>query len=133
MARAGFSVPLGFLVTTDAYRAFVDTNALQASIVALARDATRPGEDASTNIRALFERASIPPVMVREIQPAYADPTHANSDTPPVVVRSSPTAEDLPGASFAGQNDSFPNVCGEQALLDGVKRVSFTALHNLFQ
>jgi phosphohistidine swiveling domain-containing protein len=122
MARAGFPVPSGFLITTDAYRAFVETNALQASIVALAKDTARPREQTSTDIRALFERASIPPDVVHEIQRVYAELTQATGDASPVAVRSTATAEDLPGASFAGQHDSFLNIRGEQALLDAVKR-----------
>lgn len=122
MARAGFPVPPGFLVTTDAYRAFVDANALQASIVALAKDATRSREDTSKEIRELFGPASIPPDVLQEIQRAYAELTQASGDTSPLAVRSTATAKDLLGASFAGQHDSFLNVRGEQALLDAVKR-----------
>jgi len=65
MALAGFPVPPGFLITTDVYRAFVEGNAMQASIIALAKDATRPREDTSKDIRALFERAIIPPDACR--------------------------------------------------------------------
>jgi pyruvate,water dikinase len=122
MARAGFPVPPGFLITTDAYRAFVEANVLQTSIVALAKDVARPREQTSTDIRALFERATIPPELVVEIQRLFADLTQATGSTSPLAARSSATAEDLPGASFAGQHDSFLNVRGEQALLDAVKR-----------
>ena len=122
IARAGFPVPPGFLITTDAYRAFVEANALQAPIVELAKDAKRPAEDTSKEIRALFEGAAIPPVVLHEIGGAYAELTNAIGDKSPLAVRSTATAEDLPGASFAGQHDSFLNVRGEQALLDAVKR-----------
>ncbi|WP_162487247.1 MULTISPECIES: PEP/pyruvate-binding domain-containing protein [unclassified Variovorax] len=122
MARAGFPVPPGLLITTEAYRAFIDANALQASIVALAKDAKRSSEDASKEIRELFGPASIPPDVLHAIQRAYAELTQASGDTLPLAVRSTATAEDLPGASFAGQHDSFLNVRGEQALLDAVKR-----------
>src|SRR5581483_11475385 len=104
IARAGFPVPPGFLITTDAYRAFVETKALQASIVELARDVTRSSEDTSKEIRALFEGAAIPPVVLHEIQRAYAELTKAIGDKSPLAVRSTATAEDLPGASFAGQH-----------------------------
>jgi len=95
---------------------------LQASIVALATDTARPRERNSADIRALFERVSIPPDVVREIKHAYAKLTKTTGITPPVAVRSTATAEDLPGASFAGQHDSFLNIRGESALLDAVKR-----------
>jgi pyruvate,water dikinase len=122
LARAGFPVPPGFLITTSAYRAFVENKALQATIVELANDAKRPGDDTSKEIRALFEGAVIPPVVLHEIQREYAELTQAIGDKSPFAVRSTATAEDLPGASFAGQHDSFLNVRGEQALLDAVKR-----------
>jgi pyruvate,water dikinase len=122
MASVGLPVPPGFLIATSAYRAFVETKALQASIVALATDTARPRERNSADIRALFERVSIPPDVVREIKHAYAKLTKTTGITPPVAVRSTATAEDLPGASFAGQHDSFLNIRGESALLDAVKR-----------
>ena len=122
MARVGFPVPPGFLITTEAYRAFIDANALQTPIVALAKDATRSTEDTSKEIRELFGPVSIPPDVLQEIQRAYAELTAASADRSPLAVRSTATAEDLPGASFAGQHDSFLNVRGEQALLDAVKR-----------
>ena len=81
-------MPPGFLVTTDAYRAFVETNTLQASIVALAKDTTRPREQTSTDIRALFERASIPPDVALEIRRMYADVTQATGGASPFAVRS---------------------------------------------
>ena len=59
MARQGLPVPPGFLITTDAYRAFVEANALQAPIIALASNAARPREETSTEIRALFDSAAI--------------------------------------------------------------------------
>jgi pyruvate,water dikinase len=122
MTRAGFPVPPGFLITTDAYRAFVEANGLQEGIVALAKETARPREDTSKDIRALFERASMPPHVVLEIQRMYAALIQATGGAPPLAARSSATAEDLPGASFAGQHDSFLNVRGEGALLDAVKR-----------
>ena len=122
MTRAGLPVPPGFLITTDAYRAFVEANALQAAIVALAKETTRAREETSTDIRALFERASMPPEVKLEIQRSYADLMEATGARSPLAARSSATAEDLPGASFAGQHDSFLNLRGEPALLDAVKR-----------
>ena len=65
MARAGFPMSPGYLITTDAYRAFLDANALQPSIVALANDAKRSSEDTSKEIRELFHPAGIPPVKPR--------------------------------------------------------------------
>ena len=122
MARQGLPVPPGFLITTDAYRAFVEANALQAPIIALASNAARPREETSTEIRALFDSAAIPAKVMEQIQRSFGDLTQAPGDKSPLAARSSATAEDLPGASFAGQHDSFLNLRGEQALLDAVKR-----------
>ena len=114
MARAGFPVPTGFLITTDAYRVFVARNSLQAAIVALARDSARPREKNSADIQGPFERATMPPDVVREIQRIHTTLTQAADGTLPLAARSSPTAEDLPGASFAGQHDSFLHVRGRR-------------------
>ncbi|HET7090413.1 MAG TPA: PEP/pyruvate-binding domain-containing protein, partial [Anaerolineae bacterium] len=122
MSRASFPVPPGFLITTTAYRAFLRANDLHAQIVALASDKTKMVEEASTAIRQLFEQGRIPPEVATAVQHAYAGLAQTTGDSSPVAVRSSATAEDLPGASFAGQQESYLNVRGEAALLDAVKR-----------
>jgi pyruvate,water dikinase len=110
-------------VTTVAYQHFVAENALQNSIMnALAEvDETRPGtlEAASAEIQALFAAAEIPPAIAGSIVQAYA--ALPGSD-PPVAVRSSATAEDLPEASFAGQQETYLNVSGAEQLLAATKR-----------
>jgi pyruvate,water dikinase len=122
MTRAGFPVPPGFLITTAAYHTFVQANDLQAQIVALAIDKMKTVTEVSVAIRGLFEQGRIPPEIAATIQSAYAELLQASGDCPPVAVRSSATAEDLPGASFAGQQESYLNVRGEAAVLDAVKR-----------
>ena len=114
MARAGYPEPTCFLITTDAYRVFVESNSLQAAIVALARDSARPREKNSADIQGLFKRATIPRDVVREIQRIHTKLTQATDGTLPLAARSSAMAEDLPSASFAGQHDSFMNVRGER-------------------
>jgi pyruvate,water dikinase len=121
MLRAGFPVPPAFFVTTDAYHAFVQANQLQNQIVYLANDQADTSETRSAAIGHLFANARIPANLVEAISHAYTDLIETVGDLP-VAVRSSATAEDLPGASFAGQQDSYLNVCGEQAVLDAVKR-----------
>jgi hypothetical protein len=101
---AGFPVPLGFVITTAAYDRFVAQNALADAIVRALAD--QPGVGAS--IRAAFERAPIPPEIARAILAAYEQ-----LGSGPVAVRSSATAEDLPEAAFAGQQDTFLNVVGD--------------------
>ena len=61
MSRAGFPVPPGFFVTTEAYHAFVQANDLQAQILALATEKAQTAEAASAAIRLLFEQGRVPP------------------------------------------------------------------------
>jgi pyruvate,water dikinase len=122
LARAGFPVPGGFLLTTRAYRAFVSSNHLQASLLAclppepVAGDADPAAlETASEKIRALFISGQMPGDLAGQLREAYT-----RLGGPAVAVRSSATAEDLPGMSFAGQQDTYLNVVGQAALLQAV-------------
>ena len=123
LANAGLPVPGGFHVTTAAYKQFVAENALQARIMAaiepvvVAQPTTL--ETASEAIRAAFLAGQMPPEIAGAIAQAYAE---MSGMTPDVAVRSSATAEDLPDLSFAGQQDTFLNICGVDAVLDAVKR-----------
>jgi len=123
LVAAGLPVPDGFHVTTAAYRRFVAENNLQPSILAALEtvDIGQPAtlKVASTAIRALFAGAQTPPDVAGAIAMAYA--ALAGQD-PIVAVRSSATAEDLPEASFAGQQDTFLNIQGYEEVLDAVKR-----------
>ncbi len=122
LANAGLPVPDGFHITTSAYRQFVSANHLQPGILATleAVDASRPAtlEEASLSIRRLFAAAEIPPELASAILEAYASLPGAN---PPVAVRSSATAEDLPQASFAGQQETYLNISGPEQVLEAVK------------
>ena len=123
LVRAGFPVPPGFLISTAAYRAFVRANGLQQQIVALAKtDAVTDFELVSAAIRQLFEHGRVPSEVVSAIRQAYAAMSPDGQAPIPLGVRSSATAEDLPGASFAGQQDTFLNVRGDRDLLQAVKR-----------
>ncbi len=136
MVRAGLPVPNGFHVTTAAYRDFVEANELAPAIHAAleAADPDQPAslETASRTIEALFLRGNIPPAIAEAIQSAYTAltvPAESGSDSAKpkagplaVAVRSSATAEDLPDASFAGQQETFLNVEGAEAVLDAIKR-----------
>jgi phosphohistidine swiveling domain-containing protein len=106
-------VPDGFVVATAAYDRFVAHNRLGETIARALRDEQGSG----ATIRPVFEKAPIPPEIEQDILAAYRELGEG-----PVAVRSSATAEDLPGAAFAGQQDTFLNVTGEQALLDTVRR-----------
>ena len=121
MSNAGFNVPSGFHLTSDAYRAFVAENNLQDQIVALAKPALDNGwvtfEPASAAIQKLTTSCEISEAIASQLRQAYA---RLGSD-PAVAVRSSANAEDLPGLSFAGQQDTYLNVKGGEALLKAVR------------
>ncbi len=119
LASAGYPVPGGFLITTAAYRAFADCNGLeeriQAALAAHRLDEPAGLERASAEIRALFAAGTMPPELAAPICQAYRA-----IQSPPVAVRSSATAEDLPDLSFAGQQDTYLNIKGEAPLLKAV-------------
>jgi phosphohistidine swiveling domain-containing protein len=119
LAQAGFPVPAGFVVATAAYDAFVAANDLSGWILntidSASPDDPQALEETSGAIRARFATAHVPPDIASAISDVYAA-----LDSPPVAVRSSATAEDLPGISFAGQQDTYLNVVGEKDLLRAV-------------
>jgi pyruvate,water dikinase len=147
LVAAGMPVPDGFHVTTAAYRRFVAENNLQPGILAALEqvDISQPAtlDAASTAIAEQFAGGQTPPDVASAIALAYAelagrDPVvavrpqnvspvrpqsvSAKQQASPVAVRSSATAEDLPEASFAGQQDTFLNVDGYGDVLAAVKR-----------
>ena len=123
LTRAGFPVPPGFVVTTEAYCAFVAHHGLQAGIMAIASrlspDDAGALEAGSAEIRALFTSREIPEALAGPIRAAYRRLRDAGGER--VAVRSSATAEDLAEASFAGQQDTYLNVRGEEAVLKAVR------------
>jgi phosphoenolpyruvate synthase/pyruvate phosphate dikinase len=123
LVAAGLPVPDGFHVTTAAYHSFVTENQLQPGILSAMEqvDINQPAtlEAASMTIRDLFARAQTPPDVAGAIAMAYAE--LAGRD-PAVAVRSSATAEDLPEASFAGQQETYLNVQGVAEVLEAVRR-----------
>ena len=121
LSQAGFPVPSGFLVTTAAYRTFVQANDLQPQIMQLVSNESKVVEEVSMSISQLFEGSGIPPEVTTAIGWAYFELCRSTDVPPPLAVRSSATAEDLPGASFAGQQESYLNVRGEEPLLEAVK------------
>jgi phosphoenolpyruvate synthase/pyruvate phosphate dikinase len=120
---AGLPVPDGFNITTEAYRKFVRGNDLQNVVreAMAAIDTSKPAslEAASSRIRERFMAALIPPEIASEVINAYSDLPGQN---PAVAVRSSATAEDLPEASFAGQQETYLNVNGPAAVLEATKK-----------
>lgn len=124
LGTLGIRVPDGFAITTTAYRAYVSYNALDDVLAdQLARLAGgAPLEDVGQHIRDAFLAGKLPGALAEDIRAFYralADRT--TSSSPAVAVRSSATAEDLPDASFAGQQESYLNIVGKDALLDAVR------------
>ena len=117
LLRAGLPVPPGFCVTTAAYRRVVGDR-LSASIVALSGPSASAMDQRAEQLRQIVLAAPVPDDLAAAITAAY----HALGDDVAVAVRSSATAEDLPGASFAGQQDTYLNVVGITAVLDATRR-----------
>jgi pyruvate,water dikinase len=128
LAEAGVRVPGGFATSADAYRDFLAHQDLAARIrerlAGLDVDDVRALAAAGAEIRAWLLSAPFPPGLDQAIASAYQD-----LGAGPVAVRSSATAEDLPEASFAGQQETFLNVRGTEGVLEAVRRV-FASLYN---
>jgi rifampicin phosphotransferase len=129
LVNARLPVPNGFHVTTEAYRQFVAANDLQPKIQAALRmaDPALPAtlETASAIICQYFAEAKIPGEVAHAIHEAYETlinqkPTFDNRKS--VAVRSSATAEDLPDASFAGQQETYLNISGADQVLEATKK-----------
>jgi rifampicin phosphotransferase len=121
LTRTGLPVPPGFCVTTAAYELVADGDDLRRILNDLAETPPEDTErlaELAAEARAALLAAPIPPDIIEAIREAY----RVLGDGAPVAVRSSATAEDLPGASFAGQQDTYLNVVGEGALLEAVRR-----------
>jgi pyruvate,water dikinase len=123
MAAAGLPVPPGFHITTHAYRCFVSGNELADAILTAAAQAGADDptkfERTAEQIQSLFDRSTMPEDLAALIQQSYSE---LGKGDPPVAVRSSATAEDLPEMSFAGQMETYLNVCGVGEVLEAVKR-----------
>ena len=122
----GVKVPAGFATTADAYWRFVDANELR-GIISSALNALEAGKitlaEAGSSIRHAFLRGTRSDELAMSIAQSYKElGRRSGKIDPDVAVRSSATAEDLPDASFAGQQESFLNIRGVQALLDACRR-----------
>ena len=120
LVEAGFPVPPGFVVTTDAYAACLRANDLEVQIQNILTDLDYGDPDQldqkTSKIRDAIDGCSLPDGLADEIVAAYEE-----LGDPYVAVRSSATAEDLEGASFAGLYDTYLHVRGGDALLDAVR------------
>lgn len=126
LANRGVSVPPGFATTAEAYWQFVESNGLK-ELMEEAFDELASGKaslaETGEKLRRAFLRGDWPADLASQICDSYRDLCkRSGSEEADVAVRSSATAEDLPDASFAGQQETFLNVRGEAALLDACKR-----------
>ena len=126
MSKQGIVVPSGFAVTANAYREFTESNGITDDVSRF-MEQFHGGflslEEVGANIRKLILEGEFPAEMREQIVDAYRGMSRGyDCEQVDVAVRSSATAEDLPNASFAGQQDSYLNIKGEEAMLDACRK-----------
>jgi pyruvate,water dikinase len=133
LAAAGIRVPDGFATTADAFREFLSANGLEKRIAERLR--TLDPRDVKAlaacgkEIRSWILKSPFPKELEKEIRSKYQELTKTTSSDTSFAVRSSATAEDLPEASFAGQQESFLNIKGADNILEAIRHV-FASLYN---
>ncbi|MBR1888723.1 MAG: phosphoenolpyruvate synthase, partial [Candidatus Methanomethylophilus sp.] len=124
LTSSGFPVPNAFVLTTVSYDYFIASSGIMDKILALLKGIDRSSDDsldaAAKEIRALFDKCPIPKDLQKEIKDSYKLLLGGKKGF--VAVRSSATAEDLPDASFAGQQETYLNVKDEKDLIDKIKK-----------
>ncbi|MEP6944201.1 MAG: phosphoenolpyruvate synthase [Betaproteobacteria bacterium] len=132
LAGQGVRVPGGFATTASAFRECLDAAGLPARIrgalAGLAVEDVNELARVGAQIRGWIEAAPLPDALAREVRIAY-DALASGGKAATVAVRSSATAEDLPEASFAGQQDTFLNINGIESVIKAIKKV-FASLYN---
>ncbi|MGV3758041.1 MAG: phosphoenolpyruvate synthase [Actinomycetota bacterium] len=119
MAGAGLPVPPGFVVTADAFRKAMDDGGVRGELQQRFDEARASADDpaalaaSAEALRALVRKAGVPPTVATTVLEAY----HRMGADVPVAVRSSATAEDTAGPSFAGMHETYANVVGDDAVL----------------
>lgn len=126
LSGLGIRIPDGFVITVAAYRAFIGHNHLESEIYrivgAIDYDNLESLRRGGSQVRMLVKNGRFPKEMSDVIITAYEDLSKQyNQEFTDVAVRSSATAEDLPDASFAGQQDTYLNVRGPASLMDAVR------------
>ncbi|MCS7134359.1 MAG: phosphoenolpyruvate synthase [Candidatus Pacearchaeota archaeon] len=129
MYNAGFPVPEAFIITAQAFKEFMEKTKLKEKIYGFLKvdiEDTQQLDKISREIRESIEKAEIPKFLEKEIIDAYKDLSEEEPSSlfEPcfVAVRSSATTEDLEQASFAGQQETFLNVKGNDALIEAIKK-----------
>jgi len=124
MTFVGLPVPGAFVVTAQAFRRFLQLTKLEDTLFPMLEALNVDDNDAlnavSDKAKVMVETATMPAVIKKEILAAYKKMDKGNKTV--VAVRSSATAEDLPDASFAGQQDTYLNIVGDEDVIDAVQR-----------
>jgi pyruvate,water dikinase len=133
LSQAGVRVPGGFATTAEAFKAFLAQDGLDARIAgrikALDPEDVEALARCGAEVRGWIEKAPFPEPIEREIRSKYQELVKGTSESTSFAVRSSATAEDLPDASFAGQQETFLNIRGADEVLAAIRRV-FASLYN---
>ncbi|TZF86419.1 phosphoenolpyruvate synthase (plasmid) [Pedobacter sp. BS3] len=127
LSNLGIRIPGGFVITVGAYKSYIQFNNLEnrikAAINSIIPDSVDSLKKTGAQVRALITEGTFPPELTVQITAAYNSLCkHYKQQDVDVAVRSSATAEDLPDASFAGQQETFLNVNGVEAVLSTVKQ-----------
>ncbi len=133
LAQSGIRVPGGFATTAEAYREFLAASGLEKRISGRLAELDPNDVEAlarcGAEIRAWIETSPFPTPIEEEIKSYYQELTDTSSSEMSFAVRSSATAEDLPDASFAGQQETFLNIRGVDNVLAAIRQV-FASLYN---
>jgi len=133
LASAGIRVPGGFATTADAFREFLSASGLDKRIAERLKQLdpkdVRALAACGKEIRSWVLKSPFPKALEQEIRARYQELVKTTSTDTSFAVRSSATAEDLPEASFAGQQESFLNIKGEENVLEAIRHV-FASLYN---
>ncbi|MEO5695426.1 MAG: phosphoenolpyruvate synthase [Usitatibacter sp.] len=132
LSASGVRVPGGFATTAQAFNDFLAhhklTDRITQALSMLNVDDVRALARAGAEIRGWIEQAALPPELEKQIREEYARVSQG-SEAASFAVRSSATAEDLPDASFAGQQETYLNIRGVEHVLEAVRRV-YASLYN---
>src|SRR3989344_5753598 len=122
----GVKVPDGFAITASAYNYFINSTGLRPTIEEMLKGLNTSDfenlKKCGLNVRNAILSTQIPTDLATEIREAYLQLSKLYGENLDVAVRSSATAEDLPGASFAGQQETYLNVVGEEEVMESVKK-----------
>ena len=127
LTQAGIPVPPGFVVTAQAYEKFMDEAGINDQVMKILDEIdindTKELQEAAEEIKTIIKEAPIPDDMVMLILEAYNQLCQrVGEEDTDVAIRSSATAEDLPEASFAGQQDTFLHVSGDDEVIDYIRK-----------